>query len=218
VGVGRHFSALLGARFAHGTAIVIFRRRMRYSPEHKEETRRRMLAAVGRGFRKAGFGGIGVDGLAKFAELTSGAFYANFRSKAEAFQAALKAGLADVRLAVESYRAEHGARWLEAFAEFYFAEFVACDLADGCSLPALSGDAARGDPKTRAVFEKEYFELVEAIAGGLSGRTEARISRAIVVTALLCGGVTLARAMKDKVRRDRVALAVRDAVIEVARG
>jgi AcrR family transcriptional regulator len=191
---------------------------MRYSEEHKEETRRRILAAVGRGFRKAGFGGIGVDGLSKFASLTSGAFYSNFRSKAEAFQAALHFGIAEVRTAVESYREKHGGQWLEPFAEFYFSNFVSCDAADGCALPGLSGDAARGDMKTRAVFEKEYVALVDSIAEGLPGSGgDAALSKAIVVTALLTGGVTLARAMKSKAMRERVACAVRDAVINVAR-
>jgi TetR/AcrR family transcriptional regulator, transcriptional repressor for nem operon len=191
---------------------------MRYSEEHKEATRRRILTAVGRGFRKAGFGGIGVDGLSKFANLTSGAFYSNFRSKAEAFQAAVHFGIAEVRTAIESYRDEHGGAWIEPFAEFYFTQFVSCEAADGCALPGLSGDAARSDPKTRAVFEKEYVALVGSIAEGLSGRSEARMSKAIVVTALLAGGVTLARAMKGKAMRDRVAAAARDAVIDVARG
>jgi AcrR family transcriptional regulator len=191
---------------------------MRYSAEQQEETRRRILAAVERGFRKAGFGGIGVDGLAKSAGLTSGAFYSNFHSKAEAFQAALELGLSDVRAGVESFRDKHGGRWVEEFAEFYFAKFVACDLADGCSLPSLSGDAARGDAKTRAVFEKEYLAVVDAIADGLPGKGQSRVSRAIVVTALLAGGVTLARAMKNKAMRDRVASTVRDAVVDVARG
>jgi AcrR family transcriptional regulator len=191
---------------------------MRYSAEQQEETRRRILAAVERGFRKAGFGGIGVDGLAKSAGLTSGAFYSNFRSKTEAFQAALRRGLADVRAGVLAHREKHGERWVEEFAEFYFATFVSCDLADGCSLPSLSGDAARGDARTRAVFEKEYLAVVDAIAEGLPGKVQTRVSRAIVVTALLAGGVTLARAMKDKATRDRVARTVQDAVVDAARG
>jgi AcrR family transcriptional regulator len=190
---------------------------MRYSEEHKEETKQRILSAVGRGFRKSGFGGIGVDGLAKVAGLTSGAFYTSFRSKAEAFQAALRIGLADVHTAVLAYREKYGDNWLAEFADFYFTDRVTCDLADGCSLPGLSGDAARSDAKTRAVFEKEYLAIVEAIADGLPGKGDAAMSRAIVVTTLLAGGVTLARSMKDKAMRDRVARAVRDGVVELAR-
>jgi AcrR family transcriptional regulator len=66
---------------------------VRYKTGHKEEARARMVAAAGRGFRRQGFGGIGVDGLAKEAEVTSGAFYGHFSSKGEAFKAALVAGL-----------------------------------------------------------------------------------------------------------------------------
>ena len=51
--------------------------------------RKRLIEAAGRGFRTGGFGGIGVDGLAKEAGLTSGAFYAHFGSKTEAFRFAL---------------------------------------------------------------------------------------------------------------------------------
>ena len=41
--------------------------------EKKQETRQRILDAAGRGFRKGGYDGIGVDGLAKQAGVTSGA-------------------------------------------------------------------------------------------------------------------------------------------------
>lgn len=47
---------------------------MRYKPGHREESRAKILDAVGRGFRKHGYGGIGVDGLAKEAGVTSNDF------------------------------------------------------------------------------------------------------------------------------------------------
>lgn len=37
---------------------------VRYTTGHKEEARARMVSAAGRGFRRKGYGGIGVDGLA----------------------------------------------------------------------------------------------------------------------------------------------------------
>ena len=60
---------------------------VRYGKGHKEESRQRIVAAAGRGFRKLGYGGIGVDGLAREANVTHGAFYGHFRSMAEAFRA-----------------------------------------------------------------------------------------------------------------------------------
>lgn len=56
------------------------------------DARARLADAVGRGFRTGGFGGAGVDALAKGAGLTSGAFYAHFESKADAFRLAVADG------------------------------------------------------------------------------------------------------------------------------
>src|SRR3954452_19181784 len=86
---------------------------VRYSREQQEETHRRILRSVGRGFRSSGFGGVGVDALAKGAAVTSGAFYGHFRSKADAFRSALTTGLEDLRQAVLGLRAEQGPGWIE---------------------------------------------------------------------------------------------------------
>ena len=83
---------------------------MRYGPEHKGAARTKILDAAGRGFRRLGFGGVGVDGLAKEAGVTSGAFYGHFPSKAEAFKAAAVAGLVQLREGVESLQASEGRR------------------------------------------------------------------------------------------------------------
>ena len=85
---------------------------MRYGPNHKETARAKILHAVGRGFRTQGYAGIGVDGLAKEAGLTSGAFYGHFPSKADAFQAAAVAGLVELCQAIEALREKAGDRWL----------------------------------------------------------------------------------------------------------
>lgn len=191
---------------------------MRYSSEHKEETKRRILAAAGRGFRKEGFGLIGVDGLARGAGVTSGAFYGHFRSKVEAFRASLTGGLDEFRQAIEQVQAKVGQGWVESLADFYFTERVNCDLADGCALPSLSGDVARGDAKTKTAFQKEYLGIVAALAKGLPGaNAESREARALVMTALFTGGVTIARSVRDKAMRDRVARVFRDAVVACAR-
>ena len=53
----------------------------RYSPEHKEETRRRMIATAGRRFKSDGIDGSGIATLVADAGLTNGAFYGHFDSK-----------------------------------------------------------------------------------------------------------------------------------------
>lgn len=191
----------------------------RYARGHKEESRVRMVDAAGRGFRKLGYGGIGVDGLAREAGVTHGAFYGHFRSKADAFGAAVVAGLRELRLGIETLRDEHGAGWLTVFAAFYMGHKRTCDLADTCTLPSLSVDIERADPLARASYEEELHQLVEAVAAGLPTGTEIeRQARAWAILSLLAGGVTLARAVPDQSTSEQIAVAIQDAVMTVAKG
>jgi TetR/AcrR family transcriptional repressor of nem operon len=171
---------------------------MRYGPEHKDAARARILAAVGRGFRRNGYGGIGVDGLAKEAGVTSGAFYGHFQSKGEAFEAAALGGLVELRQAVERFRTEQGAAWLGRFVDFYLSTKRTCELGESCALQSLTPEVARAGRATRAAYEAELLSVVDAVAAGLPGKTPAgRRKLAWTVLAALSGGVTLARAAED---------------------
>jgi len=171
---------------------------MRYGPEHKETARRKILSAVGRGFRRRGYDGIGVDGLAKEAGVTSGAFYGHLDSKGDAFEAAALAGLVELREAVERFRAEGGADWLGRFVDFYLSTKRTCELGESCALQSLTPEVARAGRETRVAYEVELLRVVEAMAAGLPGKAPAgRRKLAWTVLAALSGGVTLARATDD---------------------
>jgi AcrR family transcriptional regulator len=172
---------------------------VRYKSGHKEEARARMVAAAGRGFRRQGFGGIGVDGLAKEAEVTSGAFYGHFSSKGEAFKAALVAGLEELRIGVENLRAEHGPKWVEVFVDFYLGQKRVCELGSSCALQSLTSEVQRADAGIKSVFEAEIERVAAAVADGLAGRSrKERRARAWALLSILSGGVTMARAVADR--------------------
>ncbi|CCE01238.1 TetR/AcrR family transcriptional regulator [Bradyrhizobium sp. STM 3809] len=192
---------------------------MRYKTGHKEEARGRMIAAAGRGFRRKGFGGIGVDGLAKEAEVTSGAFYGHFASKEAAFEAAVATGLDDLAAGVRALQAEHGARWLERFVDFYLNERRTCDVGDACALQALSPDVARGSASAKAVFMEHMDGVLRAVADGLEGRTsQDRLDKAWSLLSLLSGGVTLARAVSDPAQSKAIAVGIRKGALALAAG
>lgn len=187
---------------------------MRYKAGHKEEARAKMLAAAGRGFRRQGFGGIGVDGLAKEAEVTSGAFYGHFSSKGDAFKAALVAGLEELRIAVEALRAEHGAKWIEVFVDFYLGQKRICELGASCALQSLTSEVQRADAEIKSVFETEIEGVVSAVAEGLPGRSrKEKRARAWALLSILSGGVTMARAVADKDVSAAIAAACRVAAL-----
>jgi TetR/AcrR family transcriptional regulator, transcriptional repressor for nem operon len=182
---------------------------MRYSPEHKKATRARILDAAGQLFRKEGYGGSGIDGLTKAAGVTNGAFYGHFKSKSEAFRAAVLAGLEELRLGIVELKASKPKRWLRAFVDFYLGPKRTCDIGQSCALPSLSPEVMRGDIETRKAYEMELRRIIDEVASGLpDGTVKEREDSAIALLALLSGGVTLARAVPDPVLSDRIARVV----------
>jgi len=187
---------------------------MRYGPGHKDEARSRILNAAGRGFRRLGFGGIGVDGLAKDAGVTSGAFYGHFPSKAEAFKAAAVAGLVQLREAIEDLRASEGEDWLATFVDFYMSVRRTCDLSESCALQSLTPEVARADHGTRTAYEAELLKVAEAVAQGLpNGPLPARRKTAWAILAMLSGGVSLARSAADPRTGAQIAAGIKSAVM-----
>ena len=183
----------------------------------KERTRMRMLDAAGQGFRSKGYAGIGVDGIAKAAEATSGAFYAHFGSKDGAFEAALKAGLDEVIAGITTYRTTHGENWVEAFADYYLGQAHRQDLACGCAMTTLSPEIARADPKMHALYEKRMEIIINLIADGLaSGDKDQRRARAWAMLGTLIGGLTMARAVHSVKAAETIAAAARQSAITIA--
>lgn len=190
---------------------------MRYPTEHKTESRLKLIDAASRGFKKRGFGGIGVDGLAKEAQVTSGAFYGHFGSKDDAFREALRAGLSELTATVERLQADCGNQWLETFVDFYTGSRRTCDLSESCALQSMTADVIRAAPDTRAMFEAELRKLTAAVADGLpKGLPAEKEGRALALLSILSGGVTMARAVNDPALSASIGQAVRMAALQAA--
>lgn len=178
-----------------------------------------MIAAAGRGFRRKGYGGIGVDGLAKEAEVTSGAFYGHFPSKDAAFREAVAAGIEELRAGIESFQTDHGERWVEAFVDFYLGEKRSCELGESCALQSLSPEVARSDDSIRAVYQAGMTKVVEQIAKGLPvGSLAERRKRAWAFLSILSGGVTIARAVEDRELAGQIAKSLRASALATISG
>jgi len=171
------------------------------------DARQKLIGGIGRGFRTGGFGGIGVDGLAKEAGLTSGAFYAQFGSKAEAFTIAVREGLTFLHGGIAMFQAEHGDAWLAPFVDFYLGPRMEVDLNEACALPTFSADVARGSVETRAAYTQAMQAIAALVASGLDGTD--RDARSWQLLAILTGAAAMARAVDDPT--------VRTSILEAAR-
>lgn len=180
---------------------------MRYTAEQKQQTRKRIVAAAGRSFKKGGYSGIGVDGLAKEAGVTSGAFYGHFKSKEEAFKEAIVSELDELSSAITNLKQAHGENWWTEFADFYTSQKRTCDLSDSCGLQSLTPEVGRSNDDVRAVFETELLEIA-----GLASKKD-DMDKTWASLAMLIGGVTLSRAVKDEKLSNKIAEAIRKEVV-----
>lgn len=190
---------------------------MRYPPEQKERTRAGIVEVAGRAFREKGFHGIGVDGLAAAADLTSGALYKHFGSKNVLFREVVRVGLDRLRVGIRRFQEQRPRQWLPALAEWYMGPEHRADAGGGCAMPSLSPEVVKADAEARAVYQAGLLEAVETMMarppfrGAKHGR-----ERAWATLALLAGGVMLSRAVTDPALAEEIASAVRDVVASEA--
>ena len=176
--------------------------------EQKLHTRQRILEAAGRGFRQGGFGGIGVDGLAKEAGVTSGAFYTHFDSKAAAFRESVGHGMGDLKDGVRNFQATYGPTWWAEFVRFYLGAKRKCTLPESCALQSLAPEVARSDATARAEFEAELLAVASLVASGpAAANAPTDVGAAMAALATLAGAVTLARAVSDMEVAEQIAAA-----------
>jgi TetR/AcrR family transcriptional repressor of nem operon len=185
--------------------------------DKKQLTRTRIIDSAVRSFRANGYAGIGVDGIAKEAGVTSGAFYAHLGSKDGAFSAALSAGLDEVIVAIPNFQKQHGDTWLVAFVDYYLGQEHREDMACGCAMTTLSPEVARARADFQEIYEKKMLVIVGLIAEGLEGGSvEERESRAWSVLGVLIGGLTMARAVSSESEAENIASSIKIAAINVA--
>lgn len=178
--------------------------------EQKQETRQRMMDAIHKGFRERGYDGAGVDGLAKAAGVTSGAFYTHFGSKADAFRETVATGVQQFAEGVEQFQQTYGDHWVDAFADFYLGNKRTCELGESCGLQSLTPEVVRSDEATRTLFQTELLKAVEVFAAGLVDNDKAAsTNQAWGMMAMLVGGVTLARAVSNPELAANIAEAVK---------
>ncbi len=175
----------------------------RYSPEHKEATRRRMIETAGRRFKSDGIDGSGIAALVADAGLTNGAFYGHFASKDDLVASVVAKQLEDQVAIVNSLPA--GLASVEMFLREYLSPAHRDDLAGGCPSAALLDEIGRCDVAVREAYTDGAGSMIEAIARHLDdGDAQPTNERAIGLFSLLVGSLQAARAVTDPELSDRI--------------
>src|SRR5215218_369355 len=101
---------------------------MRYSKDHKQATRQRILEAAGRRFKRDGIDGAGLATVMADAGLTNGAFYAHFSSKEDLVANVLAEQLRAQRQSLDAEPSDRAG--LEAFIRSYLSPEHRNEFAD----------------------------------------------------------------------------------------
>ncbi|WP_349962545.1 TetR/AcrR family transcriptional regulator [Rhizobium sp. ZPR3] len=170
---------------------------MRYPPDQKAKARAAMVAAGAKALRQKGFNGIGVDGLASAAGVTSGAFYSNFANKEALLKDIIGTCLGEPFVTAEGTVLERREK-LKEWLALYFSVGHRDNPETGCVMPTLSADVARANKDVRVTYTGRIKVLVTKIAEVLEGETNDRERKAWNIIALMIGSVSTARAMSDQ--------------------
>ena len=162
---------------------------MRYSPEHKAQTREKLLHSSGAIAKQGGFSAAGVDSLMKAIGLTGGAFYSHFPSKNDLFSAIVERELSH-SVALLGDSAEASRAKLQRCLERYLSMAHVQHADSGCAIPTLGAEIARADIRVRGQAEHWLVRLQQAWAevlgsGELAWAILAQCVGALVVARML---------------------------------
>jgi len=167
----------------------------RYSSEHKQRTRARILDTAARRFRSQGLDGSGVAAVMGDAGLTNGAFYSHFSSKDDLVGEVVVDQIARQADLFEAAADEPDG--LERVIDAYLSPRHRDDLAGGCVSAALLGELAHATPDVRARYASALPRMIAAFRR-LTGMDDGA-SDAVVLArfAVLVGTVQFARSVQD---------------------
>jgi TetR/AcrR family transcriptional regulator, transcriptional repressor for nem operon len=189
---------------------------MRYPPDQKQKAKKAILEAGSREIRMNGINGIGVDGIAAAAGVTSGAFYSNFAGKEAMLEAVIDGYLGDFFVAPADAGLAERQAMLREWLTDYISPAHRDDAAAGCVMPSLSADVSRSSDMVRLAYRRKISNLVVQLAGELVCEDEERERRAWSILSIMVGAVTISRALPAGTAANRVLEAALDSAIELA--
>lgn len=171
---------------------------MRYSEDHKAQTRERIINEAAQRFRSEGVDATGLQTLMKALGLTHGGFYAHFKSKDELVEIALQAATEQLR--EYSNKTFEGPDPLPHFIDRYLSESHRDHPESGCPFPTLSAElGARGQPSPTT--DQSVQNRLTMIENALPAEHDP--DQAIATLSALVGALLLSRSVADKELSER---------------
>jgi TetR/AcrR family transcriptional repressor of nem operon len=185
---------------------------MRYRPEHKLETHRKIVKDASRRVRAEGLSGAAVSAVMKDAGLTHGGFYKHFGSKDDLLLESLREGFREIEdtLAHAAGQLPPREAW-KAIVKTYLS-LELCERPErGCPLAALASDLARTDKRLRPQIVAELVNYKDKMVPFMPGRRTADKERSFfAIFSTMIGAIEIARLLPDPAIREKMLGNARD--------
>jgi TetR/AcrR family transcriptional regulator, transcriptional repressor for nem operon len=188
---------------------------MPYAPEHKQETRERILRTARRLFNRKGFAEVTIDEIMTEAGLTRGGFYRHFKTKDELYSEALTQFLC--KKEPEPWQRKHvdlcadGSTLARMIMDAYLSKDHLDDRDGSCPTAALPSDVSRSGAPVKKAFRTVLEMMLKVFSAALPGPDAGE--RALALVSLCVGAMVVARAVDDPDLAEALRLAARKHVL-----
>jgi TetR/AcrR family transcriptional repressor of nem operon len=179
---------------------------MRYRPEHKLETYRKIVKDASRRVRAEGLSGAAVSAVMKGAGLTHGGFYKHFASKDDLLLESLREGFREIEDALvrAAEQSPSGEAW-KAIVKTYLSLDLCEHPERGCPLAALGPELTRAGKNMKPQIAAELVNYKSRMLPFMPGRRTADKERAFfVIFSTMIGAIEISRMLPARAMRERV--------------
>ena len=184
---------------------------MRYTKDHKQQTRTRIIDTAAKLFKEEGINAVGIAAIMKSAGLTNGAFYAHFSSKQALVEAVFVEELKHQLMTFESV--PHDKAGLEFIINTYLSAEHRIDCASGCPSAALIGDISRLHSDAKAIYMHSLTDVTEEIKDRIA---PSQVDSTYALFGLLLGTLQMARSVSDESVAEAILASGRQAALRLA--
>ena len=170
--------------------------------DRKIRSRQKILASAAKLFAHRGFDNVSIDELMADAGLTRGSFYSHFKDKSTLYAKAITYGAEQSRLAQDNLRQVAGKP--EALLKDYLSRDHIDLRSSPCPLAFMVNDVSHRDPVVRSTYTRVFRNMIKRISRLSSEPHKPEREKLLALTAMMIGGVAVARTLNDEKLEDEL--------------
>lgn len=169
---------------------------MPYSKEHKRKSRERILASAYKLFSTKGYDNVSIHEIMTDANMTHGGFYLHFKNKSGLYHEAILYAAETSEITRRKPDEVDGKSWIHTLLKKYLHKNNAFSFCP-CPLASLATDVAAREPEVRKAYTTTFKDLNSLLNNYTNTFSDCSRDTLLATTAMVIGGVAIARALDD---------------------